>query len=154
MRDIASGKTKADVKTRRRGRAIVRGGMGTGRRTVGFLGALLTYAREAGIIDTNPAHGIRKAADQKRTRRLSEDEYRLLGKLLAKAMADDQLRTSAKITRLLALTGLPARRDPQPDLVRGGHRQQLSSPPRYQGGRVRAPDRTSRRRYAGDGSAA
>jgi hypothetical protein len=87
MRDIASGKTKADVKTRRRGRAIVRGGMGTGRRTVGFLGALLTYAREAGIIETNPAHGIRKAADQKRTRRLSEDEYRLLGKLLAKAIA-------------------------------------------------------------------
>lgn len=105
MRDIASGKTKADVKTRRRGRAIVRGGMGTGRRTVGFLGALLTYAREAGIIESNPAHGIRKAADQKRTRRLSEDEYRLLGKLLATALADDQLQTSAKITRLLALTG-------------------------------------------------
>lgn len=105
MRDIASGKTKADVKTRRRGRAIVRGGMGTGRRTVGFLGALLTYAREAGIIDSNPAHGIRKAADHKRTRRLSEDEYRLLGKLLAKALADDRLQTSAKITCLLALTG-------------------------------------------------
>jgi integrase len=96
---------EAGLKTRRRGRAIVSGGIGTGRRTVAFLGALLTYAREAGIIETNPAHGIRKAADQKRTRRLSEDEYRLLGKLLAKALADDQLRTSAKITRLLALTG-------------------------------------------------
>jgi integrase len=105
MRDVATGKTKMDEKTRKHGRAIVRGGIGTGRRTVGLLGAILTYAREAGIIAVNPAHGIRKPADQKRTRRLSEDEYRLFGKLLAKALTDDQLRTSAQIARLLALTG-------------------------------------------------
>ena len=39
---------EAGLKTRRRGRAIVSGGIGTGRRTVAFLGALLTYARERG----------------------------------------------------------------------------------------------------------
>lgn len=105
MRDVASGKTKIDQKTRKRGRSIVRGGIGTGTRTVGLLGAILTYARENGIIDANPAHGIRKAADQKRTRRLSEDEYRFLGKLLRKAAVDDQLATAADIARAIALTG-------------------------------------------------
>jgi integrase len=105
MRDVASGKTKTDQKTRKRGRAIVRGGIGTGTRTVGLLGAILTYARENGIIDINPAHGIRKAADQKRTRRLSEDEYRLFGNLLRKAAQDDQLATAAQMARAIALTG-------------------------------------------------
>lgn len=105
MRDVASGKTKIDQKTRKRGRSIVRGGIGTGTRTVGLLGAILTYARENGIIDANPAHGIRKVADQKRTRRLSEEEYRLLGKLLRKAAVDDQLATAADIARAIALTG-------------------------------------------------
>ena len=105
MRDVASGRTKADQKTKKRGRAIVRGGIGTGTRTVGMLGAVLTYARENGIIETNPAHGIRKPAYEKRTRRLSEDEYRLLGKLLRKAALDDQLTTAAAIARVIALTG-------------------------------------------------
>jgi hypothetical protein len=50
----------------------VRGGISTG--TVGMLGAILTYARENGIIETNPAHGIRKPVYQKRTRPLSEDD--------------------------------------------------------------------------------
>lgn len=105
MRDVASGKTKADQKTKKRGRSIVRGGIGTGTRTVGMLGAILTYARENGIIETNPAHGIRKPAYEKRTRRLSEDEYRRLGKLLSKAAQDDQLATAAAIARAIALTG-------------------------------------------------
>lgn len=105
MRDVASGKTKADQKTKKRGRSIVRGGIGTGTRTVGMLGAILTYARENGIIETNPAHGIRKPAYEKRTRRLSEDEYRLLGKLLQEAAQDDQLAMAAAIARTIALTG-------------------------------------------------
>src|SRR5688572_29351761 len=48
MRDVASGK----MKTRKRGRAIVRGG--TSRRIIGLLGAVLSYARENGIIESNP----------------------------------------------------------------------------------------------------
>jgi len=105
MRDVAAGKTEADQKTRKHGRAIVRGGAGTGTRTVGLLGAILTYARENGIIETNPAHGLRKPAYQKRTRRLSEDEYRLLGTLLRKASENEQFATAADIARALALTG-------------------------------------------------
>lgn len=104
MRDVASGKTRTDQKTGKYGRAIVRGGIGTGTRTVGLLGAVLTYARELGIIDANPAHGIRKAADQKRTRRLSEDEYRLLGRVLHQASAERQYATAADMACALALT--------------------------------------------------
>lgn len=105
MRDVTAGKTKANQKTGKYGRSIVRGGSGTGTRTVGLLGAILTYARENAIIETNPAHGIRKPAYQKRTRRLSEDEYRLMGRLLRQASADEQYATAADIAKALALTG-------------------------------------------------
>lgn len=105
MRDVASGRTKTTEKTGKHGKSIVRGGVGTGTRTLGLLGAILTYARENGIIETNPAHGIRKAADQKLNRRLSEDEYRLLGQLLSDADRNDQLATAAAMVRALALTG-------------------------------------------------
>jgi integrase len=105
MRDVVSGRSAADVKTKKRGRAIVRGGTGTGTRTVGLLGSIFTYARENGWVDGNPAHGIRKAADQKKDRRLSEDEYRLLGGLLRKAEKDKQYATAVEMARTLAMTG-------------------------------------------------
>jgi Arm DNA-binding domain len=45
LKDIMSGKTRVSVKTKKlRGRAIVRGGVGTATRTVGLLGGILTYA--------------------------------------------------------------------------------------------------------------
>jgi hypothetical protein len=63
----------------------VRGGAGTATRTVGLLGGILTYAIESGIIDRNPAHGLRKPKDNVRNRRLTEDEYRTLGGMLREA---------------------------------------------------------------------
>lgn len=68
LRDVVSGRTKLDVKTKPRGRAIVRGGLGTASRAVGLLGGIFTYAVEHGIIDRNPAHGVRKAADRVKDR--------------------------------------------------------------------------------------
>jgi hypothetical protein len=53
MRDVASGKTKADQKTRKRGRAIVRGGDRHRHAPVGMFG---TYACENGIVETNPSY--------------------------------------------------------------------------------------------------
>jgi len=44
LRDVAKGKTAADVKTRLRGRAIVSGGKGTATRTVGLLGGIFSFA--------------------------------------------------------------------------------------------------------------
>jgi len=105
LRDVASGKTKLDVKTKRRGRAIVRGGLGTASRAVGLLGGIFTYAVQLGIIDKNPVHGVRKFADQKKNRRLTEGEYRLLGELIRKAAEKEQYQTAVDMIRVIACTG-------------------------------------------------
>ncbi len=42
LRDVTSGKTAADVKTKLHGRAIVEGGRGTASRTLGLLGGIFT----------------------------------------------------------------------------------------------------------------
>lgn len=106
LKDVMAGKTRVSVKTDKlRGKAIVRGGAGTAARTVGLLGGILTYAIEAGIISTNPAHGLRKPKDAVRTRRLSEAEYRTLGNMLRKAQEDEKYAPSVDIIRLIALTG-------------------------------------------------
>jgi integrase len=105
IRDVMSGKTKADVKTRKRGRAIVRGGAGTAARAAGLLGGILTYAIENGVIEKNPVHGVLKPADRVKTRRLSEEEYRFLGTILRAAGADDRFKLVEPIIRFLTLTG-------------------------------------------------
>jgi integrase len=106
LKDIMAGKTRTSVKTKKlRGKAIVRGGAGTATRTVGLLGGILTYAVEAGIIETNPAHGLRKPKDNVRNRRLTEAEYRTLGRILCKAAEDDKYQTTVDIVRQIALTG-------------------------------------------------
>lgn len=105
LRDVANGKTRADMKTRKHGRAIVRGGIGTGSRGVGLLGGIFTYAMREGIIDKNPVHGFQKPKDRVRDRRLTEREYRTLGRLLADAADDAQFGTTAKMVRAIAMTG-------------------------------------------------
>lgn len=70
LKDILAGKTRVSVKTKKlRGKVIVRGGAGTATCSVGLLGGILTYAVEAGIIVSNPAHGVRKPKDNVRKRR-------------------------------------------------------------------------------------
>lgn len=106
MKDIMAGKTKADTKTGKpRGRAIVRGGAGTAARTIGLLGGILSYAVELGVIERNPAHGVRRPKDNVNRRRLSEQEYRLLGKILGAAIEGGRYATAAEMIRLIALTG-------------------------------------------------
>jgi integrase len=104
VEDVASGKTATIQKTgKKRGKSIVREGLGTAARTVGLLGGI-TYAVSQGFIEKNPAHGVRKPADGVKKRRLSDDEYRLLGKILQEKAADEQFETTVKIIRHLALT--------------------------------------------------
>jgi integrase len=106
LKDIMAGKTRVSVKTKKlRGKAIVRGGAGTATRTVGLLGGILTYAVEAGIIESNPAHGIRKPKDNVRKRRLSEAEYRTLGQMLRDAARQEKYVMTVDIIRQIALTG-------------------------------------------------
>ena len=106
MKDVMAGKTRCSEKTKKlRGKSIVRGGVGTATRTVGLLGGMLTYAIEAGIIEHNPAHGIRKPKDRVRDRRLTEAEYRILGELLRKAAENEKYAMTVDIIRQIALTG-------------------------------------------------
>ena len=105
LKDIMAGKTRVSVKTNKlRGKAIVRGGAGTATRTVGLLGGILTYAVEAGIITTNPAHGLRKPKGSVRERRLTEEEYRTLGAMLREAEKEEKYATTVDIIRQIALT--------------------------------------------------
>ncbi len=106
MNDVIAGKTKAVRKTSNmRGKSILRGGRGTASRCVGLVGSMLTYAISLGIIEHNVTHGIKKPKDRVRDRRLSEDEYRLLGAMLNEVEEDPELETTGAVIRLLALTG-------------------------------------------------
>ncbi len=107
MKDIMAGKTRTNEKTKKlRGKSIVRGGLGAASRTVGLLGGIFSYARdELGIIEINPAHGVRKPKDAVRKRRLNEEEYRTLGRILAKAAEDERYARTVDIIRLLAMSG-------------------------------------------------
>lgn len=106
MRDIMAGKTKAFVKTGKvRGRANVRGGPGTASRTMGLVGGILTYAVDLGVIDMNPAHGIKRPKDNVRSRRLSDAEYRVLGRMLKAAEKSERFETTVAIIRQIAMTG-------------------------------------------------
>jgi len=47
-------------------------------RTVGLLGAIFAYAQKLELRTDNPCRGVTRFADQKRERRLSDEEYRAL----------------------------------------------------------------------------
>ena len=80
QRDVISGKSAADVKTKARGRAIVTGGKGTAARTVGLLGGIFSYAVGEGYRADNPVNGIVRPKDGNREWRLDDAGYRKLGK--------------------------------------------------------------------------
>jgi hypothetical protein len=83
--DVASGRTKARVKTKARGLARVSGGKTAANRSAGLLGAIFTYAIRQGLRTDNPVHGLQRFADGRRERRLSEREYAFLGEGITRA---------------------------------------------------------------------
>ncbi len=103
---VKAGKTAKDVKTGFRGRAIVKGGQGTAKRTVGLLSGILAHAVDLGLIDKNPAHGLRLPADGKRKLADFPAKYSALGRALA--LAEDRCEPwqAIEATRLVALTGM------------------------------------------------
>lgn len=104
IRDVTAGKTAIVEKSdKKRGLAIVEGGAGTAGRTVGLLGGILTYAVSEGIIEHNPARGVKRPADNKKERRLTPAEYRALGKALDAAETESWQAIAG--IKLLALTG-------------------------------------------------
>lgn len=101
--DIAAGKT---AKPRGEGRGgATSGGKGVAARSVSTLHSILAHAKRAGLIEANPALGVRKFPDQKKTRRLSRKEIGDLGNAL-REVADSEHPVGLAIVRLIALTGL------------------------------------------------
>ena len=105
MHDVAAGKTAIREKTKPRGLSIVRGGRGVAGRTVALLGAIFTYAMRQGIRSDNPVHGIVRFAEGRRQRRLSNDEYRMLGMALSKSRQEKVWQPAVAATWLMILTG-------------------------------------------------
>jgi integrase len=104
MHAVAAGETARQTKTRPRGVSRVSGGRGAATRTVGLLGGIFTYAVDQGLRGDNPVHRVRRFADNRRERRLSDAEYRLLGAGLRQA--DGSVWPGAvACVRFLALTG-------------------------------------------------
>lgn len=106
MKAVAAGKTAARAKTgKKHGLSNVRGGRGVASRTVGLLGGIFTYAVEHGMRADNPVRGVRRPADDRRERRLRDDEYAALGKALRRAEAEAVWPAAVACVRFLALTG-------------------------------------------------
>jgi len=105
LRDVIGGKTKTDVKTGPRGRAIVRGGTGTATRTMAFLSSVFTYAIGEGYLQANPARGIALPGYSSRKARLDADGYRKLELALETAETAGAAWQNVLAIRAIALTG-------------------------------------------------
>ncbi|MCA3456206.1 MAG: integrase arm-type DNA-binding domain-containing protein [Rhodobacter sp.] len=103
---VKAGKTAKDVKTGPRGRAIVKGGQGTAKRTVGLLSGILSHAIDLGLITANPAHNLRLPADGKRELKNFPAKYAALGRALAVAEVRREAWQAVEAIRLAALTGM------------------------------------------------
>lgn len=106
MKAVATGKTRANKRTKKRGRAIVRGGDGTARRTVSMLGGIFTFASKSLLLrPDNPVHGVKKSKDKKRSRFLSQAEFKQLGDALIRAENENINPNAIVAIKLLILTG-------------------------------------------------
>jgi integrase len=103
--DIASGKTATDQKTKKQGRAIVRGGKGTAARSVAMFVAILEYGVSIHALSENPGRGVTLFKGNEKERFLSEAEQLRLGDALERAQADGTHASAIAAIRLLALTG-------------------------------------------------
>ena len=100
--DIASGQTRKRVKRQGRG-ATTKGGPGVAGRSVATLRAMLSHAVRWGLIDRNPALGVRQIPIGKRDRRLSETEIVALGAAMTRAQGE--LPSGLAAVELMLLTG-------------------------------------------------
>ncbi len=102
---IATGESKTKRKGRKRGLIKVTGGEGTATRTIRLFSSILSYAVDAGMIERNPALGVKLAPSGQRHRYLSPQELKRLGEVLDRPAASETAGTAAIIIRLLVLTG-------------------------------------------------
>ena len=119
LEDVMSGKTAANVKTKPRGLARVTGGRLPPYGPSGLLGGMLSYAKEMGYIEHNPAQGIRKPADKRRSFRLEPEDYRALGEALEAAERRGRTLAGHCGHPTSRAHRLPPLGNPEPQMVRG-----------------------------------
>ena len=105
QRDVTDGKTKADVRTRKRGRALVKGGPAAATRATRVLAAMLEWARKRKFRADNPAKDVKLSKPTKRERFLSAAELARLGEAFTTAEQQGLNPSSLAVLRLLVLTG-------------------------------------------------
>ena len=102
---IALGKTAVTFKagTKRPLGGLATGGKGVAGRTLAMIRAVFEHAARQGMIAANPAKGVRKLPNERRTTRLTLDQLRQLGQAMRASREDP---TALAAIRLMALTGL------------------------------------------------
>ncbi|MCB5944250.1 site-specific integrase [Acidocella sp. KAb 2-4] len=105
LREVAAGKTaKREKGEKARVLHNVRGGKGAASRTVGLLGAIFEYAVKEEMRADNPVRGVTRYADNKKKRRLSDEEYAALGDALV-ALSNEMWPPALAAIKFLAFTG-------------------------------------------------
>lgn len=110
---VTSGATRADIKTGKYGRAIVKGGSGTATRTLGLLSGIFAYAVRNMMRDDNPVHGVERASDKRKLISLSSENYAAIGKALRALEKEcapdrDDAEKSGKTGKRVALSAIQA----------------------------------------------
>jgi integrase len=106
MHSVAEGKTAKKAPTeKKRGLSNVRGGKGAATRTMGLLGAIFGYAVRRGMRADNPVRGVERFADNRRLRRLTDEEYRLIGIAHSRAASEGAWPPLIAAARFMIITG-------------------------------------------------
>ena len=101
--DIVAGKS---ARGRHRGRGgQTTGGRGVAGRTVSTLRSIFGHAMRLGLIETNPAAGVRQVAGEPRKRRLSEAELRRFGRTMRDCSDEGEHPVGLAAIQLMLLTG-------------------------------------------------
>jgi len=107
MNDIIKGNKirKHEPSSKPRGVRRVSGGAGAATRTIQTLGAILTFAKNQGLISENFVQGIKTPKAKIRDVFLNWDEVQLLGQILSLPEIDAIHHTACNIIKLILLTG-------------------------------------------------
>jgi integrase len=100
---IASGRPAASRRRDRGGQTT--GGAGVASRTVSTLRSMLGHAKRFGLIEANPALGVRVIASNKKLRRLSRDELARFGAAIKRMEEEGEHPTGLAAIRTMLLTG-------------------------------------------------
>jgi integrase len=103
---IAQGATARDVRTKPKGRSIVRGGKGAARSAVMSLSACLGWAVDQGIVDENPCLRVKKSKPRKLERFLTPREANNLFSVIEDMTLNGEVDAGfGDMIKLLLLTG-------------------------------------------------